>query len=249
LAPGAGGVALEQWSPAGLGTQARAAIVESTEPAHRDGSGAEGAEPIEGLAEASGCALQSGAEACGCGALEGSESATISAGCVACEGEAAPSSGLAPGGAEADAVAEGGGGTVTRRRLRRGERSLLTRTAWARWLQNWWRRVLWMRAAVGKADAPWQPGDWRRCAPWRRLRTQPRCLSGAGLASDRELDDQAARARGVTMWYSQYVRILKRLTKRTPTALSGFCGGGGSDEGVRRCGGTSVGFDKVDQPN
>ena len=105
-----------------------------------------------------------------------------------------------------------------------------------------------MRAAVGKAGAPWQPGDWRRCAPWRRLRTQPRCLSGAGLASDQELDDQAARARGVTMWYSQYVRILKRLTKRTPTALSGFCGGGGSDEGVRRCGGTSVGFDKVDQP-
>ena len=77
---------------------------------------------------------------------------------------------------------------------------------------------------------------------------QPRCLGGAGLASERELDEQAARARGVTMWYSQYVRILKKLTKRTPAALSGFCGSGGSDEGVRRCGGTSVGFDQVDQP-
>ena len=32
-------------------------------------------------------------------------------------------------------------------------------------------------------------------------------------------------------------------------AVSGFCGAGGTDEGVRRCGGASVGFDAVHQPH
>lgn len=67
------------------------------------------------------------------------------------------------------------------------------------------------------------------------------------MASTKELAAQAERARGVVMWYAQYVRVLRRLTKRTPTAVSGFCGGGGADEGVRRCGGTSVGLDNVEQ--
>ena len=125
---------------------------------------------------------------------------------------------------------------------------MLTRTAWARWMQAWWRRVLWMRQAVGKADAPWKPGDWRRCSPWRRLRTNPRCLSGGGLAQPAEFAAQAEKARGVAMWYNQYVRIMKKLSKRTPCAVSGFCGGGGSDEGVRRAGGTSAGFDQEEQP-
>ena len=167
--------------------------------------------------------------------------------CFECEDEEL--SGLSrPRGTEPRAVLAPAATGPTKRRRKRGERSLLTRTAWATWLQNWWRRVLRMRAAVGKANAPWLPGDWGRCAPWWRLRTQPRCLSGPGLASGEELDAQAERAREVTMWYSQYARVLKKLTKRTPTAISGYCGGGGSDEGVRRCGGTSVGFDMVEQP-
>ena len=98
--------------------------------------------------------------------------------CGECALDAPPSSSSGEGGERADAGPAGEGGAIVRRRRKRGERSLLTRTAWARWLQNWWRRVLWMRAAVGKSGAPWLPGDWRRCSPWRRLRTHSRGASG-----------------------------------------------------------------------
>jgi len=228
-----------------IGTLAQ--LGERLEPLHRDGAGAVRRPPAGEGASGSRCEVGDAGSA-GSDSPDTEGSATEP---IACEGctLAQPFPPCQVEGCKgADAGQAAGGGTLARRRRKRGERSLLTRTAWARWLQNWWRRVLWMRAAAGKSGAPWLPGDWRRCSPWRRMRTQPRCLGGAGLASASELDEQAARARGVTMWYSQYVRILKKLTKRTPTALSGFCGGGGSDEGVRRCGGTSVGFDQVDQP-
>ena len=45
------------------------------------------------------------------------------------------------------------------------------------------------------------------------------------------------------MVHAQYVRVLRRLEGRTPVAVSAFCGGGGVDEGIRRCGGASLGFD------
>ena len=223
-------------SPDFAGAAPKRAGLRSRPPLCRDGDGAE-----QGGAACARDELRGDA-------AEGRErSANRVALCIECEDEEL-SELSRPRGAVQRAVLAPGASGATKRRRKRGERSLLTRTAWATWLQNWWRRVLRMRAAVGKASAPWLPGDWGRCAPWWRLRTQPRCLSGPGLASGEELDAQAERAREVTMWYSQYARILKKLTKRTPTAISGYCGGGGSDEGVRRCGGTSVGFDMVEQP-
>jgi hypothetical protein len=45
------------------------------------------------------------------------------------------------------------------------------------------------------------------------------------------------------------VRILARLTERTPAVLSGFCGAGGTDEGVRRAGAVSHGIDLFNQPD
>ena len=35
------------------------------------------------------------------------------------------------------------------------------RLASARWLQNWWRRVMSMRRAAGRGGEPVRPGDWR----------------------------------------------------------------------------------------
>ena len=203
----------------------------------RDGDGAELRDAKAGAAEVVKSALDDWSAPEGCGPCDVPSTTNTGAEperCCECDGEE-----------EALVTVTAPAGV---RKRRRGERALRTRTAWATWLQNWWRRVLWMRAAVGKAGEPVRRGDWGRCAPWMRLRTQPRCLTGLGLASTAEMAEQAERARGVAMWYGQYVRILKRLSKRTPTAVSGFCGGGGSDEGVRRCGGTSVGFDFVEQP-
>ena len=105
-----------------------------------------------------------------------------------------------------------------------------------------------MQSAVGREDGRVRPGDWRRCSPWIRSRTNPRCLS-QGIAGEDDFEKQAELAAGVVMWYQQYVRILRRLSGRTPVAVSGFCGAGGTDEGIRRCGGASVGFDAVHQPH
>ena len=70
-----------------------------------------------------------------------------------------------------------------------------------------------------------------------------------GIAEEDEFKEQAERAAGVIMWYQQIVRVLPRLSGGTPVAVSGFCGAGGTDEGIRRCGGASVGFDAVHQPH
>ena len=45
-------------------------------------------------------------------------------------------------------------------------------------------------------------------------------------------------------WYENYVKVLRRCESgQTPGAVVGFCGGGGSAEGVRRAGGAVVGVD------
>ena len=105
-----------------------------------------------------------------------------------------------------------------------------------------------MQSAVSREDGRVRPGDWRRCSPWIRSRTNPRCLS-QGIAGVEDFEKQAELAAEVVMWYQQYVRILRRLSGRTPVAVSGFCGAGGTDEGIRRCGGASVGFHAVYQPH
>ena len=135
-------------------------------------------------------------------------------------------------------------------RHRQGGASLRAKVASARWLQNCggegWLRS--MQSAVGREDGRVRPGYWRRCSPWIRSRTNPRCLS-QGIAEEDEFKEQAERAAGVIMWYQQIVRVLRRLSGGTPVAVSGFCGAGGTDEGIRRCGGASVGFDAVHQPH
>ena len=70
-----------------------------------------------------------------------------------------------------------------------------------------------------------------------------------GLAPEAEFCAQAAKARGVLDWYSLYTRVLARLMGRTPSIVSGFCGGGGSDEGIRRAGMVSHGIDWEEQPD
>ena len=54
-----------------------------------------------------------------------------------------------------------------------------------------------------------------------------------GIAGEDDFEKQAELAAGVVMWYQQYVRILRRLSGRTPVAVSGFCGAGGGAS-VRR---------------
>ena len=73
-----------------------------------------------------------------------------------------------------------------------------------------------------------------------------RCHS-SGVASESEFEAQAAEARRVLDWYACYVRVLARLMGRTPGVVSGFCGAGGSDEGVRRAGAVSHGVDLEEQ--
>ena len=147
-----------------------------------------------------------------------------------------------------EAAAAKGAQQPPKRRHCQGGASLRAKTASARWLQNWWRRLRSMQSAVSREDGRVWPGDWRRCSPWIRSRTNPRCLS-QGIAGVEDFEKQAELAAGVVMWYQQYVRILRRLSGRTPVAVSGFCGAGGTDEGIRRCGGASVGFHAVYQPH
>ena len=82
-----------------------------------------------------------------------------------------------------------------KRRHRQGGASLRAKLASARWLQNWWRRLRSMQSAVGRADGRVWPGYWRRCSPWIRPRTNPRCLS-QGIAEEGEFKEQAERAAG-----------------------------------------------------
>ena len=75
-----------------------------------------------------------------------------------------------------------------------------------------------------------------------------RCGGGANLASESEFEAQRRRADEVLDWYRQYVQLLRRLMSgSTPGVVDGFCGGGGSSEGVRRAGGVSHGIDSVVQ--
>ena len=90
-----------------------------------------------------------------------------------------------------------------KRRHRQGGASLRAKLASARWLQNWWRRLRSMQSAVGRADGRVWPGYWRRCSPWIRPRTNPRCLS-QGIAEEGEFKEQAERAAGG--WGAQGMR-------------------------------------------
>ena len=98
-----------------------------------------------------------------------------------------------------------------------------------------------------------RPGCWRRggmrgLMAALRLTRSHRCGGGANLASEAEFVAQRERAERVLDWYRQYVQVLRRLQSGvTPTIVDGFCGGGGSSEGVRRAGGASFGLDQEEQ--
>jgi len=119
----------------------------------------------------------------------------------------------------------------------------------ARFLQHFWRRMQATKAATGRTESLGGRGEWRRYTPFYRPCAKPRCQAAGGIASDAEFEEQAERAQSVIMWYDQYVRVLEKLTGRPAAAVSGFCGGGGSDEGIRRSGGVSEGIDAVAQPD
>ena len=132
--------------------------------------------------------------------------------------------------------------------IRAGERSEQSLAAHARFLQHVFRRAQ-RRAREGEGvRCVWTRGGLSRYFPmWRPVHAY-RCHS-SGVAGDEEFERQASRARDVTAWYACYVRILGRLTGRTPSVLSGFCGAGGADEGIRRAGAVSHGIDLHEQPD
>eukprot|EP00964_Phaeocystis_antarctica_P152336 scaffold120166_cov80-Phaeocystis_antarctica.AAC.1 len=150
--------------------------------------------------------------------------------------------GRTPGGSGEGAVPVERRGALDPVRIRAGERSEMSLTSHARFLQYVFRRAQ-SRAMerTGQRDA-WTRGGLAPYFPMMRLVHSYRCHSG-GVARDDEFEVQAERARAVTAWYSCYVRVLGRLTERTPAVLSGFCGAGGTDEGVRRAGAVSHGID------
>ena len=133
-------------------------------------------------------------------------------------------------------------------RIRAGARSDMSLAAHARFLQYVFRRT--QRRAESKTGvrSAWTRGGLSPYFPMMRPVHAYRCHS-SGVARESEFEAQADRARAVTEWYSCYVRILARLTERTPAVLSGFCGAGGTDEGVRRAGAVSHGIDLFDQPD
>ena len=113
--------------------------------------------------------------------------------------------------------------------LQRSEHSL---AAHARFLQFVFRRTRDRASHLGRGRV-WTRGGLAWCFPmWRPVHGY-RCHS-SGVASESEFEAQAAEARRVLDWYACYVRVLARLMGRTPGVVSGFCGAGGSDEGVRR---------------
>ena len=130
-------------------------------------------------------------------------------------------------------------------RVRLGQRSEWVLAAHAKFLQRWFRSTK-KKQKTGQ-PSPWSRGGMRAYLPvWRREIVT--ACSKTTQAGSSDFEAQATRAREVLMWYTQYTKVYKRLTKSAPTVLSTFCGGGGADEGMRRGGVTSSGVDNVDQP-
>ena len=133
-------------------------------------------------------------------------------------------------------------------RIRAGKRSEMSLAAHARFLQYVFRRAQSRAETTTGVRSAWTRGGLAPYFPMMRPVHAYRCHSG-GVAGEDEFETQAGRARAVTAWYACYVRVLARLTESTPAVLSGFCGAGGTDEGVRRAGAVSHGIDLLDQPD
>ena len=132
-------------------------------------------------------------------------------------------------------------------RIRAGERSVRSLTAHARFLQYVFRRSQRRAELGGGARDAWTRGGMSRYFPMLRPVHAYRCHA-SGVAGDADFVEQATRSREVLSWYACYVRVLGRLDEKTPAVLSGYCGAGGTDEGVRRAGAVSHGIDMAAQP-
>ena len=127
-------------------------------------------------------------------------------------------------------------------RIRAVERSAKSLASHARFLQYVFRRAQRRATLAGRARGAWTHGGMSRYFPMLRPVHAYRCHT-SGVANDSDFVQQAARARDVMSWYACYVRVLGRLDEKTPAVLSGYCGAGGTDEGVRRAGAVSHGID------
>ena len=145
-------------------------------------------------------------------------------------------------------AARGRRGALDPVRLRAGTRSELSLTSHARFLQYVFRRSQSRAEMTTGLRCAWTRGGLAPYFPMMRPVHAYRCHS-SGVAGETEFEAQACRARAVIAWYACYVRVLARLTERTPAVLSGFCGAGGTDEGVRRAGAVSHGIDLLEQPD
>lgn len=141
------------------------------------------------------------------------------------------------------AAASGGGSGRGDGGAKRSRKPFGDPVAHARFLQHYFRRVVMRR-----------PGCWRRGGLRGLAVLRPPtvfgCKNGLLLSTAAEIQAQKERAARVLAWYSNYVRLHKRLhSSRTPTSLVLFCGEGGVSEGIRRAGGASHGQDIRVQPN
>ena len=132
-------------------------------------------------------------------------------------------------------------------RIRAGERSVRSLTAHARFLQYVFRRSQRRAELESGARSAWTRGGMSRYFPMLRPVHAYRCHA-SGVAGDADFVELATRSREVLSWYACYVRVLGRLDEKTPAVLSGYCGAGGTDEGVRRAGAVSHGIDMAAQP-
>ena len=115
-------------------------------------------------------------------------------------------------------------------------------TGHVRFLQHWYRR------AVRRRPGCWRRGGLRGLVLWRPC-TFFACHSGLSLAADSTFEAGRRGAQAACAWYQNYVALLRRLRAgRRPTAIVGFCGQGGTSEGIRRANGSSHGQDLRPQP-
>ena len=115
-------------------------------------------------------------------------------------------------------------------------------TGHVRFLQHWYRR------AVRQRPGCWRRGGLRGLVLWRPC-TFFACHSGLTLAADSTFEAGRRGAQAACAWYQNYVALLRRLRAgRRPTAIVGFCGQGGTSEGIRRANGSSHGQDLRPQP-
>jgi hypothetical protein len=115
-------------------------------------------------------------------------------------------------------------------------------TGHVRFLQHWYRR------AVRQRPGCWRRGGLRGLVLWRPC-TFFACHSGLSLAADSTFEAGRRGAQAACAWYQNYVALLRRLRAgRRPTAIVGFCGQGGTSEGIRRANGSSHGQDLRPQP-